>query len=76
MAGLNFKEVNFLVNDVTTDMHLKAWDPFCDAPEATRLIVSYHLGTSQQIVDGETAHLSASEKRRIVRDNAAALYRL
>jgi predicted TIM-barrel fold metal-dependent hydrolase len=47
-AGLGFKEVNFLVNDVTAEMHLRAWDPFWDAAEETGIIVSYHVGGSVQ----------------------------
>jgi uncharacterized protein len=40
------KQVNFLVNDVSLEMHLEAWDPFWSAAEETGLIVSYHVGGS------------------------------
>jgi predicted TIM-barrel fold metal-dependent hydrolase len=48
VAKLGFRQVNFLVNDVTLDMNLEPWDPFWAAAEETGLIVSYHVGGSVQ----------------------------
>jgi predicted TIM-barrel fold metal-dependent hydrolase len=45
-ANLGFKQVNFLVNDVSQDMYLEPWDCFWDAAEETGMIVSYHVGGS------------------------------
>jgi uncharacterized protein len=45
-AAGKLKQVNFLVNDVSLEMHLEAWDPFWAAAEETGLIVSYHVGGS------------------------------
>jgi len=42
------RQVNFLVNDVKTDMYLEDWDPFWDAAEEAGMIVSYHAGGSIQ----------------------------
>jgi predicted TIM-barrel fold metal-dependent hydrolase len=47
-AGLGYQEVNFLVNDVTMEMHLEPWDTFWDAAEDVGMIVSYHVGGSVQ----------------------------
>jgi uncharacterized protein len=64
-AGLGFKQVNFLVNDVTAAIHLKAWDPFWDAAEETGLIVSYHVGGSIQgaTIRGMRARMSNADRR-------------
>jgi predicted TIM-barrel fold metal-dependent hydrolase len=40
------KQVNFLVNDVTVDMQLSAWDVFWSTAEELGIIVSYHVGGS------------------------------
>jgi predicted TIM-barrel fold metal-dependent hydrolase len=48
-ARLGFKQVNFLVNDVTLEMNLEPWDSFWNAAEETGMIVSYHVGGSLQI---------------------------
>ena len=65
VARLGFKEVNFLVNDVTAEMHLKAWDPFWDAAEETGIIVSYHVGGSVQArtIRGLRARMSSADRR-------------
>ena len=42
------KQVNFLVNDVTTEMHSEAWDVFWDTAAETGMLVSYHAGGSIQ----------------------------
>jgi len=42
------KQVNFLVNDVTKEMHLEDWDVFWATAEETGLLVSYHAGGSIQ----------------------------
>ncbi len=47
-AKLGFKQVNFLVNDVTQEMNLEPWDCFWNAAEETGIIVSYHVGGSPQ----------------------------
>jgi predicted TIM-barrel fold metal-dependent hydrolase len=48
VAKLGFKEANFLVNDVTLEMSLKAWDVFWAAAEEADIVVSYHAGGSVQ----------------------------
>jgi predicted TIM-barrel fold metal-dependent hydrolase len=40
------REASFLVNDVTLEINLEAWDPFWDAAEETGMIVAYHAGGS------------------------------
>lgn len=40
------KQVNFLVNDVTVEMNLPAWDVFWSTAEEQGIIVSYHVGGS------------------------------
>ena len=55
------KGVNFLVNDVTVDMSLEPWDPFWAAAEETGVIVSYHVGGSDQ----------SGSIRSMLRDHAA-----
>jgi predicted TIM-barrel fold metal-dependent hydrolase len=45
-AAGKLKQVNFLVNDVSLEMYMEAWDPFWAAAEETGLIVSYHVGGS------------------------------
>ena len=52
VAKLGFRQVNFLVNDVTVDMYLKSWDPFWTAAAEAGLIVSYHVGGSPQLGTG------------------------
>lgn len=42
------KQVNFLVNDVTTEMHFEDWDVFWDTAAETGMLVSYHAGGSIQ----------------------------
>jgi uncharacterized protein len=42
------KQVNFLVNDVTTEMHFADWDVFWDNAAETGMLVSYHAGGSIQ----------------------------
>ena len=48
VAKLGFKEVSFLVNDVTLEMSLKAWDVFWRAAEEADIVVAYHAGGSVQ----------------------------
>jgi predicted TIM-barrel fold metal-dependent hydrolase len=64
-AGLGFKQVNFLVNDVTAAMHLKAWDPFWDTAEETGVIISYHVGGSLQgaTIRGMRERMSNADRR-------------
>lgn len=59
------KQVNFLVNDVTTEMHSKEWDAFWATAEEVGLLVSYHAGGSIQtntIRDMQTAMEHTSER--------------